>query len=95
VLFYLKGKSAEEIATALGRPRGTVLSELAAPAKSCAFGSRAAIWVFRSEFSRAYWSARPRPTLRSPTGCSTWECKRYRPVGRASPRRPDCLPSKS
>lgn len=29
VLFYLEGKSAEEIATALGRPRGTVLSQLA------------------------------------------------------------------
>jgi RNA polymerase sigma factor (sigma-70 family) len=28
VLFYLEGKSAEEIATALGRPRGTVLSQL-------------------------------------------------------------------
>jgi RNA polymerase sigma factor (sigma-70 family) len=29
VLFYLEGKSAEEVATALGRPRGTVLSQLA------------------------------------------------------------------
>jgi uncharacterized protein (TIGR03067 family) len=29
VLFYLGGKSAEEVATALGRPRGTVLSQLA------------------------------------------------------------------
>jgi RNA polymerase sigma factor (sigma-70 family) len=29
VLFYLDGKSAEEVATALGRPRGTVLSQLA------------------------------------------------------------------
>ena len=29
VLFYLEGKSAEEVATALSRPRGTVLSQLA------------------------------------------------------------------
>jgi RNA polymerase sigma factor (sigma-70 family) len=29
VLFYLEGKSAEEVAAALGRPRGTVLSQLA------------------------------------------------------------------
>jgi RNA polymerase sigma factor (sigma-70 family) len=29
VLFYLEGKSAEEVATAMGRPRGTVLSQLA------------------------------------------------------------------
>jgi RNA polymerase sigma factor (sigma-70 family) len=29
VLFYLEGKSAEEVATTLGRPRGTVLSQLA------------------------------------------------------------------
>jgi RNA polymerase sigma factor (sigma-70 family) len=29
VLFYLEGKSAEEVATALGLPRGTVLSQLA------------------------------------------------------------------
>jgi RNA polymerase sigma factor (sigma-70 family) len=29
VLFYLEGKSAEEVATALGRPRNTVLSQLA------------------------------------------------------------------
>jgi RNA polymerase sigma factor (sigma-70 family) len=29
VLFYLEGKSVEEVATALGRPRGTVLSQLA------------------------------------------------------------------
>jgi uncharacterized protein (TIGR03067 family) len=29
VLFYLEGKSAEEVATSLGRPRGTVLSQLA------------------------------------------------------------------
>jgi RNA polymerase sigma factor (sigma-70 family) len=29
VLFYLEGKSAEEVAIALGRPRGTVLSQLA------------------------------------------------------------------
>jgi RNA polymerase sigma factor (sigma-70 family) len=29
VLFYLEGNSAEEVATALGRPRGTVLSQLA------------------------------------------------------------------
>jgi RNA polymerase sigma factor (sigma-70 family) len=29
VLFYLEGQSAEQIATALGRPRGTVLSQLA------------------------------------------------------------------
>jgi RNA polymerase sigma factor (sigma-70 family) len=29
VLFYLEGKSASEVATALGRPRGTVLSQLA------------------------------------------------------------------
>jgi RNA polymerase sigma factor (sigma-70 family) len=29
VLFYLEGKSAEEVASALGRPRGTVLSQLA------------------------------------------------------------------
>jgi RNA polymerase sigma factor (sigma-70 family) len=29
VLFYLEGKSAEEVARALGRPRGTILSQLA------------------------------------------------------------------
>jgi RNA polymerase sigma factor (sigma-70 family) len=29
VLFYLEGKSAEDVATALGRPRGTILSQLA------------------------------------------------------------------
>src|SRR6202043_1861411 len=29
VLFYLEGKSAEEVAVALGRPRGTTLSQLA------------------------------------------------------------------
>jgi RNA polymerase sigma factor (sigma-70 family) len=29
VLFYLEGKSAEEVATVLGRPRGTILSQLA------------------------------------------------------------------
>jgi uncharacterized protein (TIGR03067 family) len=29
VLFYLEGRSAEEIASALGRPKGTVLSQLA------------------------------------------------------------------
>ena len=29
VLFYLEGKSAEEVAIALGRPRGTILSQLA------------------------------------------------------------------
>jgi RNA polymerase sigma factor (sigma-70 family) len=29
VLFYLEGKSTEEVASALGRPRGTVLSQLA------------------------------------------------------------------
>jgi RNA polymerase sigma factor (sigma-70 family) len=29
VLFYLEGKSAEEVAAALGRPRGTILSQLA------------------------------------------------------------------
>src|SRR6516162_9178630 len=29
VLFYLEGKSAEEVATALSRPKGTVLSQLA------------------------------------------------------------------
>jgi RNA polymerase sigma factor (sigma-70 family) len=29
VLFYLEGKSAEEVAAALGRPKGTVLSQLA------------------------------------------------------------------
>src|SRR5262245_44603571 len=29
VLFYLEGKSAEEVANALGRPKGTVLSQLA------------------------------------------------------------------
>jgi uncharacterized protein (TIGR03067 family) len=29
VLFYLEGKSAEEVAAVLGRPRGTVLSQLA------------------------------------------------------------------
>jgi RNA polymerase sigma factor (sigma-70 family) len=29
VLFYLDGKSADEVATALGRPRGTILSQLA------------------------------------------------------------------
>ena len=29
MLFYLEGKSAEDVATALGRPRGTVLSQLA------------------------------------------------------------------
>jgi RNA polymerase sigma factor (sigma-70 family) len=29
VLFYLEGKSAEQVASALGRPRGTVLSQLA------------------------------------------------------------------
>ena len=46
VLFYLEGKKAEEVATALGLPKGTVLSQLSRAANGCVFASRAAIWRF-------------------------------------------------